>query len=109
MPENDERLSLGGIIVSMASTLGLQHDPSDWDIPAAEIALRRRLSCLVRANDTWLAAATGRPGHISSGNWLVDVVTAADVREAGTEAQGLDNFVLFSRLSNLLQAVLDNV
>ncbi|SPN99280.1 uncharacterized protein DNG_02317 [Cephalotrichum gorgonifer] len=104
LPENDERLSLGGMIVSMANTLGLQHDPTDWDLPAAEIALRRRLSCLVRANDTWLAASTGRPGFIASSNWLVEVATAADDQEGV-----LQDFVRFTQISRILRVILDDV
>ena len=109
MPENEERLRLGSLIVSMANTLGLQHDPSSWDLPPWEIALRRRLSALVRANDSWIAAATGRPGFITSSNWLVDVVSAAEVRQDTAGEENLDDFVRFSELSNILRIVLEDV
>lgn len=108
MPENDERVSLAGMIASMANALGLQHDPANWSVPDEEKAMRRRLSCLVRANDTWTAAATGRPVFLSPDNWLVETVSASEYTSV-IDSAVLPNFVHYTQLTQILGYILRNV
>lgn len=107
MPETDERASLAGILTAMSNSLGLQYDPSDWEIPEEEKSLRRRLATLVKANDTWTALAAGRPPFISSDNWSVDMTNEASAdqnREGPSEI-----FLQYAQLTDILSCILQDV
>lgn len=108
MPENDERVSLAGMIAATANALGLQHDPTNWSVPDEEKALRRRMSCLVKVNDTWTAAATGRPPLLSPDNWLLETISASDQINSINETIKA-NFVQYTRLTQILGEILLNV
>lgn len=108
MPENDERASLAGMIAAMANALGLQHDPTNWSVPNEEKAIRKRLSCLVKANDTWTAVAAGRPPFLSPDNWLLETISSSDHTNSMNETT-LTNFVQYTRLTQILGDILRNV
>ncbi|KAF1354646.1 fungal-specific transcription factor domain-containing protein [Delphinella strobiligena] len=60
-------------LTSIAHKVGLHLDPGDWDIPAWEISLRRRLAWALYMQDKWLALVEGRPTQISNINWAVEM------------------------------------
>lgn len=109
MPDNDERAQLSAMIISLAHSLGLQHDPSNWNVPEEEKALRRRLSCLVKANDVWIAMAIGRPPLLSPDNWLVETVSSEDVCTSTVKGDTLVHFIHFTQLSQILGLMLRDV
>lgn len=58
-----------GTIVSMAYSLGLHLDCSDWDISDIEKVSRRRLWALVFYGDKWSAATLGQPSLLTQENY----------------------------------------
>jgi hypothetical protein len=99
--------TLLGMTVSMAHTLGLYLDPQSWNLPAAEIILRRRLSWSIYALDKWLAFSFGRPSHISRDDWLVTGMTQLDLTSNG---QGVYAFPLeLSKLTAILDYTLSSL
>jgi hypothetical protein len=107
MPETDERAFLAGTVTAMANALGLQHDPSDWEIPEEEKVLRRRLTTLVRANDTWTAFAAGRPPFIASDNWSIDILNKLWPDHNGEDPSII--FLQYAQLTEILSCILHKV
>lgn len=107
-PEVEERAMLAGRIAAMANALGLQHDPTSWNVPDREKAFRRRLSCLVKANDTWTAMAAGRPPLLSAENWALEDVPASDLCTAVLSEPVLSTFVQYMRLTTILSCIMQN-
>jgi hypothetical protein len=96
-----------GMTVSMAHTLGLHLDPRSWNLPAAEIVLRCRLSWSIYALDKWLAFSFGRPSHISREDWLVIGLTQPYLINDG---QVVYAFPLeLSRLTTILDSTLSSL
>jgi hypothetical protein len=67
--------------VSIAQSLGLYRDPSEWPLPTWEIKQRRRLAWATYVQDKWLALNCGRMGYIPSDDWDVDMLTMDDLAE----------------------------
>ncbi|KXJ87924.1 fungal-specific transcription factor domain-domain-containing protein, partial [Microdochium bolleyi] len=109
MPNNEGASSLASMLVSLSNAMGLQHDPSDWNVSAADKAMRRRLSCLVLMSDSWVAAVTGRPPLISLDNWLVSQVSAEDVASGGADPDAMSGFVQLVDLSRTLRHILQRL
>jgi hypothetical protein len=107
MPEADERYSLAGTITAMANALGLQHDPSKWEISHEEKALRQRLAILVRTIDTWTALAAGRPPFIASDNWSVDVMGSPFTEHKKDDPSVV--FLQYAQLTEILSCILGDV
>ncbi|KAI0095401.1 fungal-specific transcription factor domain-containing protein [Daldinia grandis] len=53
-----------GSAVSLAYSLGLNHDPLSWDIPQSEKMLRMHAWWTILIHDKWLSFACGTPPHI---------------------------------------------
>ncbi|KAF5253726.1 hypothetical protein FANTH_1418 [Fusarium anthophilum] len=98
-----------GTLLSAATNIGLHLDPSLWNVPPAQIAARRRLSFFVFAMDQWLAAALGRPPHISRANWLVDELSTQDELSSGLDVSQWTNIMAFSALTSYLTNTLDRL
>lgn len=94
--------------VSIAQTLGLHLDPSQWNLPVEEIRTRRRLSWLTYAVDKWLACSFGRPNHISRNNWLVTELDVEDIHPENDDNGQLYPFE-FSKLTTILDKVLTDL
>jgi hypothetical protein len=107
MPETEERALLAGTVTGMANALGLQHDPSEWEVSDDEKVLRQRLSALVRATDTWTALAAGRPPFISSDNWSADAVDALSSKCFGDDVS--ITFVQYTQLTQIFSDILQDV
>ncbi|KAF5723831.1 transcriptional regulatory [Fusarium mundagurra] len=98
-----------GMLVSAATNIGLHLDPSLWNIPAAQIAARRRLSFFIFAMDKWLAAALGRPPYINRENWLVDELSAQDENASGLDPSQWADVMDFSALTSSLASTLSRL
>ncbi|KAF5681038.1 transcriptional activator of allantoin GABA catabolic [Fusarium denticulatum] len=103
------RWTTTGTLVSATTNIGLHLDPSLWNIPSAQIAARRRLSFFIFAMDKWLAAALGRPPHISRENWLVDELSTQDELGSGLDPSQWTNIITFSALTSCLANTLDRL
>lgn len=76
--ENSLKWSLHGTLVATSQNLGLQYDPTSWNIAPWQIALRRRLSSTIYTVDKWLACSLGRSPLITEESWLVTKLHQAD-------------------------------
>lgn len=76
--------------VSIAQSLGLNRDPSDWPLPAWEIRQRRRLAWATFVQDKWLALNAGRGSLIQADDWDVAPLTEHDFAELDRGSYGLD-------------------
>src|SRR5204862_6736661 len=82
------KTSLLGWTVSLAYTLGLNRDCSDWlGLPSWEIGLRKRLWYGVYIMDKWASLGAGSPSSIRKEDFDVCPLTAADF-ESDLEASG---------------------
>lgn len=99
-----------GSAVSLAYVLGLNRDPSEWDIPDRGKALRIRTWWAVVVHDTWCGLAYGTPPHIKKRQH--DVPLPSLELQAPTASE---NNVVFSiycalvSLTELLGVYLDQV
>jgi Fungal specific transcription factor domain len=64
--------------LSIAESLGVNLDPTNWRLPANEIRLRKRLWWLTYTQHTWNALLLGRPSHLDDDNWDVSKLTNDD-------------------------------
>ncbi|KAI1626679.1 fungal-specific transcription factor domain-containing protein [Exophiala viscosa] len=55
--------------LGIAESVGLQLDASNWNIPAWEQRLRKRLGWALYMQDKWTSMAYGRPSHIHEDDW----------------------------------------
>lgn len=106
-------------LVSVAYGLGLHLDASEWNIPAWEKGLRKRLGWGLYMQDKWSSLGSGRPSLINSSNWALQPVTNSDFpenasheddQEGSTEVE--KGRILFSHmisLSEILADLLDTV
>ena len=107
VPDISFKWALVGTLVSMSETMGLHLDPLEWNIPRHQVVLRRRLSSIVYALDTWFALSLGRPPHISQENWLVDQLEETDVPVS--ESEDFSSALHFSKLTRVAKLVLQRL
>lgn len=84
-PENDAQMvgepfkwTAMTMAVSIAQSIGLNHDPSSWPLPPREINLRKRVAWALFVQEKWLALHFGRHSHISAADWTVPAPSADD-------------------------------
>lgn len=77
--------SLTTQLVAIGQELGLHLDCSGWSIPLWERGLRKRIAWALYLQDKWTSLIHGRPSHIFSANWAVQLITKDDFYE---EADG---------------------
>lgn len=58
-------------IVAASQTLGLNKDPTNWDIPPWEKVLRKRLSWGLYIQEKWLSFTTDKMSHLRPDDWAV--------------------------------------
>lgn len=83
-------------IVSIAQSLGLNRDPTNWPIPSWEINVRKRLAWAVFVQEKWLALNFGRASHIHSDDWDIPVLTEDDFSDVDRRHEGVDPSERFS-------------
>lgn len=94
--------------VSIAQSLGLNLDPSDWPLPLWEQRLRRRLSWAVFVQEKWVALNTGRSSHIMSDDWDVNTLTQDDFELAdGSDDRAYsEHFIQLAALTEIVDDIL---
>ncbi|GKU22414.1 unnamed protein product [Fusarium langsethiae] len=98
-----------GMLVSSAINIGLQLDPTHWNIPLAQAYARRRLSFYIYALDKWLAASLGKTPYISRSNWLVDELTVEDSHSSSLDDSQWTHIMTFSAITTHLAESLDRL
>ncbi|KAG7925273.1 hypothetical protein KL925_004288 [Ogataea polymorpha] len=68
-------LSIG---VALAQSKGLNVDCQDWDMPAWEKRIRRRLWWTLFVQEKWFSVLLGTPSHINKKDWDVSMITSND-------------------------------
>lgn len=77
-PDTPMTWSLLGMASSMATTMGYNYDPLEWNIPNWDKKMRRRIWWSFVVQDTWFAACYGRPPHIPKRHYHVSRLTMDD-------------------------------
>lgn len=103
--------------ISIAQSLGINRDPSDWPLPAWEIKQRRRLAWATFVQDKWLALNSGRPSHIQADDWDVSMLIEDDFAEKDRHADGVDvpagmsclHFIKLCELTQIVDEVLKDL
>ncbi|KAH8896850.1 hypothetical protein GQ53DRAFT_819106 [Thozetella sp. PMI_491] len=95
-----------GSLVGMAHDLGLNVDPSGWEMEQSQKSRRIRLAWGLFAADKWAALGLGRPSYISRDDWNVPMVTMADFPDDDTPASAKAVFIAMAKLSLLLAEAL---
>ncbi|KAK3112925.1 hypothetical protein LTR53_010265, partial [Teratosphaeriaceae sp. CCFEE 6253] len=73
------------VAVSVAQSLGLDRDPTDWPLPTWEIKIRKRLAWATFVQDKWLSVNFGRSSHIQADDWDVPMLSEADFADIDRE------------------------
>ena len=74
--------------VSIAQSLGINQDPSDWPLPPWEMKQRKRLAWATYVQDKWLALNSGRSSFIQADDWDVAPLTDDDFAELDKNPPG---------------------
>ena len=107
-----------------AQMIGLHRDPTHWDIPDWEKALRKKLWWATYVTDCWTAVCHGNPPHISSTSFNTATLDINDMRWDEDFEDDLQNlvdpadmnfkvvvgarFIASVELAKLLRVVLDS-
>ncbi|TVY54576.1 Transcriptional activator protein DAL81 [Lachnellula cervina] len=115
------KTSLVGWTVSLAQTLGLTRECSDWSsLPAWEITLRKRLWYGVFIMDKWASLGAGMPSHIRTDDYDVLPLSDADLEPPSLDpnsnnAPGFlepeaenNHFRLLTELTLILSDIMDS-
>ncbi|KEQ72559.1 fungal-specific transcription factor domain-containing protein [Aureobasidium namibiae CBS 147.97] len=94
--------------VSIAQSLGLNLDPSDWPLPLWEQRLRRRLSWAVFVQEKWIALNTGRSSHLMSDDWDVNPLTQDDfeLADGSDDRVYSEHFIQLAALTEIVDDIL---
>lgn len=76
--EGPSAWSLAASMLAMAQSLGLNVDPTGWNLPPWEIRLRRRLWWAVVVEHTWRSITHGRPSMLHDDDWDVSPLSPED-------------------------------
>ncbi|CDK25248.1 unnamed protein product [Kuraishia capsulata CBS 1993] len=103
-------------LVAVNQDLGLNVDPSLWDLPKWEKRLRRRLWWATYAEDKWQALGLSRPSHIRDEDFSVGTICEDDFVEEGDDDQtakekmakkvGVNMFIALVHLTGILAKML---
>lgn len=94
--------------VSIAQSLGLNLDPSDWPLPLWEQRLRRRLAWALFTQEKWLSLNFGRSSHINRDDWDVNRLRPDDFEEYDGSGIGSPSeyFLRLCVLSEIVEDIL---
>ena len=103
--------------ITIAQSLGINRDPSDWPLPAWEIKQRRRLAWATFIQDKWLALNSGRTSHIQADDWDVEMLREDDFAERDRNAEGPDkpagisclHFIKLCELTQIVDRILKDL
>ncbi|KAF4775611.1 fungal specific transcription factor domain-containing protein [Colletotrichum scovillei] len=101
-----------GSAISLAHSLGLNRDSSDWDIPEAEKLLRTKIWWAIFVYDKWSSLAYGTPPQLRSGQHDVALPTVEQL--CGSAPNPVDHeatsvYLAFVALSRFLDRYLERI
>ncbi|KAF9874216.1 hypothetical protein CkaCkLH20_08199 [Colletotrichum karsti] len=101
-----------GSAISLAHSLGLNRDPSDWDIPEAEKLLRTKIWWAIFVYDKWSSLAYGTPPQLRSGQHDVSLPSVDQL--CGSAASTIDLnaasvYLAFVALAQFLDKYLERI
>jgi hypothetical protein len=109
--------AMTGHLVSITQNLGLHIDCSDWHIPDWERGVRKRVAWAVFMQDKWGALVYGRPSHIRSDDWDVQLLVSSDFPETAKDdndeegsaevEKGKQTFIQMVSLTEIVADLLD--
>ena len=98
--------TMAGSMLALAQSLGLNIDPTRWNLPLWEIRLRRRLWWAVVVKHSWRSIIHSRPSMLHNDDWAVpplkpeDFVVDANVSSLDVSHQLPDYFMHFCSLTD---------
>ncbi|KAL4964846.1 Zn(II)2Cys6 transcription factor [Aspergillus stella-maris] len=101
-----------GMAVAVSNALGLNRDPSSWNISPLEKSLRIRIWWLVLIHDRWCSLAYGTPLQVHRAQYDVPLPTIEDVCPNSTspsERAAASVFVALATLTDVLARYLEHV
>ncbi|KAJ5932617.1 hypothetical protein N7516_007106 [Penicillium verrucosum] len=101
-----------GTAVALSNALGLNRDPSSWDISPLEKALRIRIWWLVVIHDRWCSLAYGTPLQVHRAQYDVPFPSVDDLCSTGASAYqraAASIFVALTTLTDVLARYLEHV
>ena len=104
-PNFDARQSLLSDANTIAQSLGLYYDATQWPIPVPERCLRKRLSWSLRFADSWDSAVSGRQCCISEDDWLVSDLQLEDFSAQEIQSGHANLAIEMSKLTDILREV----
>ncbi|KXH61980.1 fungal specific transcription factor domain-containing protein [Colletotrichum salicis] len=101
-----------GSAISLAHSLGLNRDSSDWDIPEAEKLLRTKIWWAIFVYDKWSSLAYGTPPQLRSGQHDVSLPTVEQL--CGSAPNPIDYeatsvYLAFVALARFLDRFLERI
>ncbi|KAI6780964.1 putative transcriptional regulatory protein-like protein [Emericellopsis cladophorae] len=94
-----------GSAVSMALSLGLNHNPLPWEIPQIEKCLRMKIWWALLVHDRWTSLAHGTPPHISRAQYDVPPPTLEYIGDSAAylgQNQAAPVFIALVSLTDVL-------
>ncbi|KAH8655308.1 hypothetical protein BX600DRAFT_439820 [Xylariales sp. PMI_506] len=109
-PNRPGHWALNSMLVGVAQDIGLNIDPSSWDIPLSERKSRKILWWAVYAHDKWMAHWLGRPSHIDRNNWDVSSLALEDFSDDNSKLDvrniiSIRAFIAFTQLTSILDGL----
>lgn len=101
-----------GTAVAISNALGLNRDPSGWNISPLEKNLRIRIWWLVTIYDCWCSLAYGTPLQIHRSQYDVPFPSVHEICSANSspyQRAGASIFVAFASLTDVLARYLEDV
>lgn len=90
-----------GSAVAMSHSLGLHHNPMQWEIPESEKNLRLKIWWALWIHDKWTSLAHGTPPHISRTSFNVPKPTIECLCESGSPRANTQKASIFIALVEL--------
>ena len=96
-----------GRTVSLAHSLGLHRNPTQWRSPAAEKSLRIRLWWAILIHDYWSSLTHGTPPNVHVQNFDVPLPSEESLSLAGTSSEFVTSSSVFVGLCSLTRVLGD--
>lgn len=90
-----------GTAVALSNALGLNRDPSSWDISPLEKSLRIRIWWLVIVHDRWCSLAYGTPLQVHRSQYDVPFPSVTDICPVGAPPEQRAAAMVFVSLTSL--------
>lgn len=102
-----------GLLAGMCFDVGLNVDPTKWNLSQADRSRRKRLWWALYIHDKWAALGLGRPSYLHEDDCSVPLLTVEDIAPTTVSGDRLPQtsakmFVAMAALSQILSMLLSN-